>query len=115
MITQMCAISDGSIHLAVAGEIDLATVADFEDALDKAIAVDGTPRVVVDFSEVSFCDSTGLAVLDRAYEQAAQRGITLQLVKPQRGVRRLLEIAGMLEGLTGGVTRPGAARSSRGA
>ncbi|WP_250006768.1 STAS domain-containing protein [Actinoplanes sp. M2I2] len=100
MIVHTSAIADGTLLLAVTGEIDLATIDDFEEALTRAASADGTPRVVVDFSGVSFCDSSGLAALDRAYEKAALRGITLRVVKPQRGVRRLMEIAGMLDGLT---------------
>jgi len=100
MLVHTSAISDGSMHLSVVGEIDIATVEDFEAALARVIAIDGTPRVIVDFSEVAFCDSSGLAALDRAYDRAARRGIDLRLVRPQRSVRRLLEIAGMLEGLT---------------
>ncbi|WP_250038345.1 STAS domain-containing protein [Paractinoplanes maris] len=100
MIVHISAVADGTVLLAVAGEIDLATVDDFEAALARATAIDGTPRVIVDLSEVSFCDSSGLAALDRAWERADRRGIALRVTKPQRGVRRLMEIAGMLEGLT---------------
>ncbi|MCY1144223.1 STAS domain-containing protein [Actinoplanes sp. Pm04-4] len=100
MLVHTYAISDGSVHLSVVGEIDIATVEDFEEALARAIAIDGAPRVVVDFSEVTFCDSSGLAALDRCCEQASHRGLQLRLVRPQRGVRRLLELTGLLEALT---------------
>lgn len=100
MLVHTSAISDGSLCLSVVGEIDIATVEDFEAALARLIAIDGTLRVIIDFSEVGFCDSSGLAALDRAYDRATRRGIRLRLVRPQRAVRRLLEIAEMLDGLT---------------
>ena len=100
MIVHIAGVADGTVRVAVVGEIDLATVADFEAALATAVAVDGTPRVVVDFREVGFCDSSGIAALDRAYQRAADRGGSLRLTGLQRGVSRLLEVTGMLEPLT---------------
>lgn len=101
MIVQTYGTSEGTIHLVVTGEIDIATSSDFETALSAAARTEGTTKLIVDFSGVDFCDSTGLAALDRAYGEAALRGVTLRVVKPQRGVYRLLEIMGMAEHLTG--------------
>ncbi|MGK5684105.1 STAS domain-containing protein [Actinoplanes sp. URMC 104] len=92
--------SDGTIHLSVAGEIDLATIEEFEEALARAVAVDGTPRILVDFGDVGFCDSSGVAALDRAYHEAAVRGVALRVIRLQEGVHRLLEVTGLLDSLT---------------
>ena len=56
---------------------------------------------VVDFDQVSFCDSSGIAVLDRAYGEARNACLTLRLLNPQPAVRRVLELVGILETLTG--------------
>ena len=102
MIVYACGSSAGTVHLAAAGEIDLATSADFEAALSRALRAEGTTQLIVDFAEVDFCDSTGIAALDRLFGEADRRGIVLRIARPQRGVYRLLEITGIAERLTGG-------------
>jgi anti-sigma B factor antagonist len=91
----------GAVRLHVAGELDMATADDLRHALHRAITQTGTTAIVVDFDQVSFCDSSGIEVLDRAYGQAGDAGITLRLVNPQRAVRRILDLVGILQTLTG--------------
>lgn len=91
----------GTVHVAVSGEIDMATVAALDDTLQDAVARGDTAEVVVDFAEVTFCDSSGLAALDRAYAAARERAARLRIVHPQPQVRLLFEITGMLDILAG--------------
>ncbi len=90
------------IRLSVAGEIDLATVGEVDTALTAAVSRDDTSGLVVDFARVTYCDSSGIAALDRACAAAARRAIPFQLVNLQPGVRRMLELVGLLEVLTAG-------------
>ncbi|GAA0484384.1 hypothetical protein Ade02nite_87520 [Paractinoplanes deccanensis] len=101
MIVSTCGTSAGTIHLAAAGEVDLGTVDDLTMALARAISTEGAVAIVIDFSEVTFCDSSGLHALDRAYHEAHVRGLVFRLTNPQHNVRRLLEVTGLAEQLTG--------------
>ncbi|MEU6892477.1 STAS domain-containing protein [Streptomyces sp. NPDC046557] len=86
--------SDGRITVAVTGEIDIATAPLLAEALTEALA-DGATRIEADFSDVSFCDCSGLNVLLRAERDARAGGRTLRVARvrsPQ--VRRLLEMTG---------------------
>ncbi|WP_229075076.1 STAS domain-containing protein [Actinoplanes sp. DH11] len=85
----------GTTCVTVTGEIDLDTADDLHTALRSASGRAGTRTVVVDFADVTFCDSSGVAVLDEAYGTALDRRIDLRLVNPQPAVRRVLEILGM--------------------
>ena len=93
----------GVIAVSVAGEIDMATATALQAALAAAVSRDGAAAIQVDFSGVTFCDSTGLAVLEGAYAAAAGRSVTLRLVGVQPAVARVLAIVGLLEALTGGL------------
>ncbi|MBG0563768.1 STAS domain-containing protein [Actinoplanes sp. NEAU-A11] len=73
----------------------MATADDFRVALRDAVTTGGVDTVVVDLAEVTFCDSSGMAVLDEMYGLASDRHITFRLVNPQKSVRRVLEILGM--------------------
>ena len=78
----------------------MATVEELDLAMTAAVTRHGVAAVEVDFAGVSFCDSSGLAALDNAYAGAAQRGIRFRLINPQPGVRRVLQLTGLLEVLT---------------
>jgi anti-sigma B factor antagonist len=93
-------IADGLVLIAVAGEIDMATVDDLSEAMHSAVLQEGTTDVVLDFANVTFCDSSGFAALDAAYAEGSRRGTALRLINVQPQIRRLLEIVGMLDTLT---------------
>ena len=78
----------------------MATVDVLASALRDALATDDVTEVVADFSDVTFCDSSGVAALDRAYGDGLAKGIVFRLTGVTPMVRRVLEITGMLEALT---------------
>jgi anti-anti-sigma factor len=88
------------IRLSVAGEIDMATVGELADPMTAAVERADVTGLIVDFAGVTFCDSVGIAALDRAYAAAGRRAIPFRLVNVQPGVRRMLELVGLFEALT---------------
>ena len=58
-------------------------------------ALDPASDVVVDLSEVSFCDSSGLKVLVTAQQRHAGAGGSLRLDRPNHLLRRLLSVCGL--------------------
>jgi anti-sigma B factor antagonist len=90
----------GVIDVRVTGEIDMATVGTLDSALHDAVRTAGTTRVVVDFAGVTFCDSSGIAALDRSFGAARARGGALRVVNLGPGIQRILEITGLLDALT---------------
>lgn len=93
--------SDAGDHtvVVVSGEVDAATSDTLRAAIFDVIE-GGQPRVVVDMSEVSFIDSSGLRVLIGGYKAADSGGGTLRVGSPSDAVVRLLEITGQLERFT---------------
>ena len=82
----------------VTGELDLSTVAQWEEDV-KAVGR-GSSTVVVDLSGVGFVDSAGVRSLFHLVRAAREEGKRLAFVAPPQGpVRRLLEIL-RLEALT---------------
>jgi anti-sigma B factor antagonist len=82
----------GQAVLAVGGEVDLATVERFRDALLEA---QGSPRVAVDLSAVTFMDSSGLHALVAAYHRVPAGG-ELRVMGLRPNVRKVFEITGLL-------------------
>lgn len=81
--------------VAVRGEIDLYTAPSLHSELVSAL--DGTSggRVVVDMSQVGFCDSTGMNVLLSGMKRARERGGDLELVAPGPAVMKVLQVTGL--------------------
>lgn len=89
---------DGRTHcIEVAGQIDLYTAPTFKAKI-LGLIDQGTTRVVVDLSAVSFLDSTALAVFVAALRRVRARGGSLSLIVRDYDIERLLEITG-LDGL----------------
>ena len=85
--------------LIVRGEIDVASAPEFHASLSEVIGQE-PEIVIVDMSEVSFIDSTGLGVLVGAEKQMRDGGHSLRLVVTQPHIIRLLELTGLDEVFT---------------
>jgi anti-anti-sigma factor len=75
------------------GEVDLATMAAFEQALERGIDTDRD--LVVDLSELTFIDAAGLRALAAAAERLHRGGRRLRLAQPTRHLGRLLHLVGL--------------------
>ena len=83
-------LADGTRLVRVRGELDLATAPELERALEPN--GDGDGRIVVDLSECTFIDSTGLKIL---VDADRRRGHDLLIVANGMAVRRTFEVSGL--------------------
>ena len=91
---------DDTTHVVSArGEIDALTAPRLGSRL-FGLADEGTRRVVVDLSEVTFMDSTGIGVLLNALAHFSSRHGQLVLVCPTERVLRPFEVTGLVGHLT---------------
>jgi anti-anti-sigma factor len=79
--------------LRVGGEVDVASVEQFRNALLDA---QQSRQVVVDLSGVTFMDSAGVNAVVGAYHRIPLDG-ELRLIGMQSNVRRVFEITGLLQ------------------
>jgi anti-sigma B factor antagonist len=84
--------ADGSIVLAVEGDVDLAVAGELQQAGIDAIEAKPTADICVDVSQVTFMDSTGLGALIQIRNAAPDR---FQLVGVSARLAQLLEITGL--------------------
>jgi anti-sigma B factor antagonist len=80
--------------LRLAGEIDAASTPQLITALDPLPGNDGD--IVIDLSEVSFIDSSGLRALIDAHQRAERSGRRVVMAQPSAVVRRLFDISGLV-------------------
>jgi anti-anti-sigma factor len=72
-----------------AGELDAYAAGDLEQAFAEAGA---SRRVVVDFADVSFLDSTALGIAVRSIREVGAAGGRSLIVLPRGSARRIFEI-----------------------
>ena len=96
----ICRWSDSGVGAAwmhVAGELDLATVPQFEAALHAAQINAWT--VVVDLRALTFIDCLGAHAIADAAARARQEGRRLMVVRGGRQVNKVLTLTGAAAGL----------------
>lgn len=110
---------EGGIRLLeVNGELDLSTAAQLEGPLEEAID-SSKSAVLIDLSDCTFIDSTGIALVVRAWQRVdaaagngGEGGLVLCCQNEQ--VRRVLEVTGLEHSLRVFATRDEAAAALRG-
>ncbi len=85
---QLLSIEEGT-SIRLAGELDMSTATQLHEVLDVAVAHGGT--ILVDVSEVTFMDSTGINAFLRAAVSLRERGCLI-LHGEQDRVRRVLDL-----------------------
>jgi anti-anti-sigma factor len=85
--------------IAVGGELDLASSPALREELERAHDA-GAGLVILDLRELVFMDSTGLSVLVKAHQRAAESGRRFAVVRGGKQVERLLTLTGVAERLT---------------
>lgn len=78
------------------GELDLSTAPELEAPLEEALEND-EGSVLIDLSQCEFIDSTGIALLVRAWQrlESGENGRALVICSHNDQVRRVLEITGL--------------------
>ena len=85
-------------RISLRGELDLANVAALETELEQALA-DGDGRVVIDMTELTFIDSTGLALLVGAMGRDGDNPRLEFVPSAAPGVTRVMQVTGLDERL----------------
>jgi anti-sigma B factor antagonist len=78
-------------RVAVRGELDIATLPEFERAITRTRA-QGLERLIIDLRGLSFLDSMSIEVLLRLHGELAATGAELVVVRGPRPVDRIFEI-----------------------
>lgn len=89
-------LEHGVRTISVRGELDLSTAPDLEGPLEQTLESE-EGSVLIDLSQCEFIDSTGIALIVRAWQRldGGEDGRNLVLCSQNDQVRRVLEITGL--------------------
>jgi anti-sigma B factor antagonist len=86
------AISQGTTQTVdVSGEMDISTVPQVATLIDRALAA-RPETLVLDLSDVDFCDSSGIHLVVKAHHRATAARIRFHVISPRGAARRVFEI-----------------------
>ncbi|MGC4880182.1 STAS domain-containing protein [Micromonospora sp. DT43] len=80
--------------IRVGGELAYATATPLHAEVDRVLA-DAPRALVLDFADLTFIDSTGLAVIVHAWREGQSVGTTLRLRAVPRFLTSILDITGV--------------------
>jgi anti-anti-sigma factor len=83
-------------RVRLTGEFDLSEVHTFRETVTAGFVHDGY-SVVLDLSEITFLDSSGLRAILEARHAALARGASLVLMGPSEAVEKVLELTGLTD------------------
>jgi len=89
-------VENGVRTVSVRGELDLSTAPQLEGPLEQVLE-SGDGSVLIDLSQCEFIDSTGIALIVRAWQRldSGENGRALVICSQNDQVRRVLEITGL--------------------
>ena len=87
-----------AVVLALHGLLVEGTVETVEPVLAGCLVV-AEPRLVLDVSQVTVCDTAGAALLVRVADLARQRGGELRLAAPSPAIRSWAQVAAGMDGI----------------
>jgi len=89
---------DDALLIRAVGEVELTSVAKLRRELDAAR--DEGSTALLDLSDVTFMDSTGLHLLLKASRHSADSDWAFFIVRPSEVVQRLIQVSGTADLLT---------------
>jgi anti-sigma B factor antagonist len=89
---------EGGAHVALTGELDIATAPRLEEEV-RRLEAEGRGLIVLDLRGLEFMDSSGLRALLAADTRARERGARIVLVRGDDRIQRVLRITRLDERL----------------
>ena len=86
--------SGGLLVIRIKGEIDHHSAVGMRQGIDAEIVERRPEKLIMDLSSVNFMDSSGLGLILGRYSAVRQVGGELVVVNPNKGVMKILKLAG---------------------
>ena len=91
-------IVNKTLYILLIGELDEYTAQSVRKTLDSLLDTQkGFVQIVIDLSELTFMDSTGVGVLIGRYKKMRDLGKPIFITNPSRNAERIFKMAGLYE------------------
>ena len=87
-----------TLYILLSGELDEYTAQTVRKNLDLLLETEkGYVQIVIDLSELTFMDSTGVGVLIGRYKKMRERNKPIFISNPSRNAERIFKMSGLYE------------------
>ena len=86
---------NNTLYIAIYGELDEYTAIYTRNELDKLIDGNEMKRVVVDLSELTFMDSTGVGIMIGRFKRLKSKGVPIFIANPSKTVDKIFSMTGL--------------------
>lgn len=84
-----------SLYLYFNGDLDHCLAEKIRGGLDKLISETKCSRVIFDFSDLNFMDSTGIGLIIGRYKLLKERNVQVYIANPSESVDKILKLSGV--------------------
>ncbi|NMM61142.1 anti-sigma F factor antagonist [Clostridium sp. P21] len=88
---------DNKLIVHMFGELDHHSAEEVRNKIDDRLDRDNIGKLIMDFSDVSFMDSSGIGVVIGRYKKLNSKGGTICITKISGSVKRVFELSGMFK------------------
>lgn len=86
-----------SLVVTLVGELDHHSAEEVRVKIDDRIDRENIKKMIFDFSEVTFMDSSGIGVVIGRYKKLSMRKGELSIVSVNNSIKRVFELSGMFK------------------
>ncbi len=90
-------IYNNVLYVVLEGELDEHTAKYTTSVLDKLFGSGGFRQIIIDLSEMTFMDSTGIGVLIGRYKKMKKQGIGIFITNPSYHAEKIFKLTGLYE------------------
>ncbi|WP_303867031.1 STAS domain-containing protein [Acetobacterium wieringae] len=80
--------------VSIKGEIDIYSIEKFREIIEERIKTQA-PEIILDCSELSYMDSTGMGVLIELRNKTKEMGQKIIMMNPRPNIKKLLSLTGV--------------------
>ena len=89
--------ADDKMIVELVGELDHHSASELRNKIDDKMEVDGISKLILNFSGISFMDSSGIGAVIGRYKKLAAKGGTLCVTNLKPNVKRIFELSGLFK------------------
>ena len=90
-------VKEDNLVVIMEGELDHHSTEEARNKIDNQLDVEGINKLILDFSKVSFMDSSGIGVVIGRYKKLSAKNGRVCIVGVSPSVRRVFELSGMFK------------------
>ncbi len=90
-------VAGGALYVLLCGELDEHSAAYTRITLDEIFDKPDFKKIIIDLSELSFMDSTGIGVLIGRYKRMKDRDIPIYITNPSSHAEKIFKMTGLYD------------------